>query len=102
MINCYEIRKSLGLTQKEMAEKLGVSHRAVQNYEAGRTPKSRIFEAYKKLQEDIMFDGSEAKQIINNYNESQQKINNYKLRIKQLEEENQKLRITIKYLSEIL
>lgn len=100
MINCYEIRKALGLTQTEMAKKLGVSMRTVQNYESGRIPKGHIFEAYKKLQEGIMF---EPKSIM------QENINNYEIkltkaeeRIKQLEEDIQKLKITVKYLSELL
>ena len=91
--DCYGIRKALGLTQKEMAEKIGVSTRAVQNYEAGRIPKRHIFEAYKKLQDSILLD---EKALV------QENINDYKLRIKQLEEENQKLKITIKYLTELL
>lgn len=92
-INCYRIRKALGLTQKEMAEKIGVTTRAVQNYEAGRMPKGHIFEAYKKLEDSILFD-EKAK--------AQENVNNYETRIKQLEEENEKLKITIKYLSQLI
>jgi len=35
-----EARKKAGLTQKELAEKTGISYRAVQTWEAGRLPKS--------------------------------------------------------------
>ena len=100
MINCYEIRKALGLTQDEMAKKIGVSTRAIQNYEAGRIPKSRIFEAYKKLQEDVIFDGKTiAMENMNNY---EIKLAKAEKRIKELEEEVQRLKITIKCLTELL
>ena len=35
-----EARKNASLTQKELAEKTGVSYRAIQTWEAGRLPKS--------------------------------------------------------------
>lgn len=36
------IRKSLGLTQKELADKLGCSIRSIQNWEQGERPISGI------------------------------------------------------------
>lgn len=38
--NIRERRKELGLTQKELAKKVGVSFRTIQNYENGITPPS--------------------------------------------------------------
>ena len=40
--NLRVIRKARGLTQKELAERIGVTTRAIQNYEAGRVPKKDI------------------------------------------------------------
>lgn len=36
--NLRNKRKELGLTQKELAKKVGVSFRTIQNYESGLTP----------------------------------------------------------------
>ena len=51
-----ELRKRLGLTQRELAERLDVHKQSVCNWETGRHPPLRIF--MRKLEE--LRDGGEA------------------------------------------
>ena len=48
------MRKSIGLTQKQMAEKLGVFYTTVYRWESGRiTPNGDIYEIVEKVREIV-------------------------------------------------
>jgi len=48
-----EIRKNLGVTQKEFAERLGVSLGSVQGYEYGKIPKGEVLKSLLDLGYDV-------------------------------------------------
>ncbi|SCA57177.1 hypothetical protein MTBPR1_40200 [Candidatus Terasakiella magnetica] len=48
-----EIRKNLGITQKEFAERLGVSLGTLQGYEYGKTPKGDILKKLSDWKYDL-------------------------------------------------
>lgn len=87
--NIRELRKELGLTQKELAEIAKISYRTIQNYENGITPPSlNIIEkialalgvSVERLISNYIFDNnttaSEILEKINNDKVYNQKINN--------------------------
>jgi transcriptional regulator with XRE-family HTH domain len=48
-----DIRKNLGMTQKEFAERLGVSAGAVQGYEYGKIPKGEVLQTLLEMGFDL-------------------------------------------------
>ncbi len=48
-----QIRKELGLTQREMAERFDVAHTSIRNYELGHTPKGHVLNELSQLGYDL-------------------------------------------------
>lgn len=64
------LRKEIGLTQKELAEKMGITARSVQMWEAGGT----IPESKKKLLESLLHDKGEIISSLTNGSYSSQAV----------------------------
>ena len=64
------LRKEIGLTQKELAEKMGITARSVQMWEAGGT----IPESKKKLLESLLHDKGEIISSLTNGSHSSQAV----------------------------
>lgn len=64
------LRKEIGLTQKELAEKMGITARSVQMWEAGGT----IPESKKKLLESLLHDKDEIISSLTNGSHSSQAV----------------------------